>query len=259
MTAVELRLLGGFGLEVDGRRIEMTPAAQRLLAFVALTPRGAERSYTAFQLWPGNDEERAKANLRSTLWRLSKAPVDLIVATKTHLRLCPWVWVDVRHGLAELAAAGTDAIVAAALPFQALDSDLLPDWYDDWLTIERERLRQLRLGSLEDAARSATVAGRYGQAVQLALASVSIDPLRESGHRLAIEAHLANGNRFDAHRQYETYARLLQARAGAVPSGHLTRLVDGAAEPAVTVAAAVATAAGHGVAATVRPLVVNAA
>ncbi len=232
MTAVELRLLGGFGLEVDGRRIEMTPAAQRLLAFVALTPRGAERSYTAYQLWPEQSEERAKANLRSTLWRLSKAPADLIAATKTHLRLCPWVWVDVRHGLAELAAAGSDAIVAAALPFQALDSDLLPDWYDDWLMIERERLRQLRLGSLEDAARAATAAGRHGQAVQLALATVSIDPLRESGHRLAIEAHLANGNRFDARRQYETYTRLLRTQAGAAPSAQLTRLVDAFTEPA---------------------------
>lgn len=238
MTAVELRLLGGFGLEVDGQRIEMTPAAQRLLAFVALTPRGAERSYTAFQLWPEQSEERAKANLRSTLWRLSKAPADLIVATKTHLRLCPWVWVDVRHGLAELAAAGNDAIVAAALPFQALDSDLLPDWYDDWLMIERERLRQLRLGSLEDAARAATAAGRFGQAVQLALATVSIDPLRESGHRLVIEAHLANGNRFDARRQYDTYLRLLRTQLGAAPSPQLTRLVESFAEPAALATAA---------------------
>lgn len=239
MTAVELRLLGGFGLEVDGQRIEMTPAAQRLLAFVALTPRGAERSYTAFQLWPEQSEERAKANLRSTLWRLSKAPADLIVATKTHLRLCPWVWVDVRHGLAELAAAGSDAIVAASLPFQALDSDLLPDWYDDWLMIERERLRQLRLGSLEDAARASTAAGRFSQAVQLALATVSIDPLRESGHRLVIEAHLANGNRFDARRQYDTYTRLLRTQLGAAPSPQLARLVESVAEP--TALAAVTT------------------
>jgi len=238
MTAVELRLLGGFGLEVDGRRVEMTPAAQRLLAFVALTPRGVDRSYTAFQLWPEQSEERAKANLRSTLWRLSKAPADLIAATKTHLRLCPWVWVDVRHGLADLAAAGADAFVAAALPYQALDSDLLPDWYDDWLMIERERLRQLRLGSLEEAARAATAAGRFARAVQLALATVSIDPLRESGHRLAIEAHLANGNRFDAHRQYDTYARLLRNQVGATPSSQLTRLVESFAGPAALVSVA---------------------
>jgi DNA-binding SARP family transcriptional activator len=225
-TAVELRLLGGFGLEVDGRTIDMTPAAQRLLAFVALTPRGAERSFTAFQLWPEQSEERAKANLRSALWRLSKAPVELIVATKSHLRLTPWVWVDVRHGLAELVAGGIDALAAAALPFQALDSDLLPDWYDDWLTIERERLRQLRLASLEAAARAAIDAGSYGPAVQLGLATVAAEPLRESGHRLVVEAHLANGNRFEARRQYEIYARLVRCELGAEPGWQFVRLAE---------------------------------
>jgi DNA-binding SARP family transcriptional activator len=226
MTAVQLRLLGGFGLEVDGTAIDMTPATQRLLAFVAFTPRGAERSYTAFQLWPDQNEERAKANLRSALWRLSKVPAELILATKTHLRLDPSVWVDVRHGLADLARGGLDTIVAATLPFQALDSDLLPDWYDDWLTIERERLRQLRLASLEEAARIAIDQGRHGHAVQLALAAVAIDPLRESGHRLAIEAHLANGNRLEAHRQYETCRQLLAHGVGCSPSSQLTTLLD---------------------------------
>ena len=27
--------------------------------------------------------------------------------------------------------------------------DLLPDWYDDWLVLERERLRELRVRALE--------------------------------------------------------------------------------------------------------------
>jgi DNA-binding SARP family transcriptional activator len=229
MAAVQLRLLGGFGLEVDGTSVDMTPAAQRLLAFVALTPRGAERSYTAFQLWPEHHEERAKANLRSALWRLSKVPADLVMATKMHLRLHPSVWVDVRHGLGELAQGGLDAIVAAVLPFQALDSDLLPDWYDDWLSIERERLRQLRLASLEEAARLAIERGRFGHAVQLALATVAVDPLRESGHRLTIEAHLANGNRLEARRQYESCRRLLADGVGCPPSWQLTALMEQAA------------------------------
>lgn len=226
MAAVELRLLGGFGLRVEGRAVDMTPAAQRLLAFVALTSRGADRSYTAFQLWPDHDEERAKANLRSTLWRLSKVPATLLTATKTHIRLGPDVWVDVRHGLAEMASAGLDTVVAAALPFQALDFDLLPDWYDDWLTIERERMRQFRLATLEEGARRALHQDRIGQAVQLALAAVAVDPLRESGHRLAIEAHLANGNRAEAQRHYAWYRQLLERQIGGSPSWQLTALVD---------------------------------
>jgi DNA-binding SARP family transcriptional activator len=225
-SPVELRLLGGFGLTIGGESLEMTPAAQRLLAFIALTPRGAERSYTAFQLWPEHEERRAKANLRSALWRLGKAPADLITASKTRLRLAPEVWVDVRDGIGQLASGGLDSIIEAALPFHALDSDLLPDWYDDWLMIERERLRQFRLCSLEEGARLAMGQGNLGQAVQLALAAVSIDPLRESGHRLVIQAHLANGNRSDAARQLGCYRSLLRSQLGCEPSDSVLAMVQ---------------------------------
>lgn len=229
-SAVELRLLGGFGLAFGKTAIEITPAAQRLLAFVALTPRGADRAFTAFQLWPQHTEERAKANLRSALWRLGKAPTELVVATKSHLRLADGVWVDVRDGVADLASAGMESILDSALPFGALDSDLLPDWYDDWILIERERLRQFQLGSLEEGARLALARGRYGSAIQLALAAVSADPLRESGHRLTIEAHLANGNRFDAIRQFETYRTLLSSKLGCEPTPALTQLIESAVD-----------------------------
>ncbi len=217
-TTIELRLLGGFGLTIDGVGVEITPSAQRLLAFIALTPRGAERCFTAFQLWPEHDEHRAKANLRSALWRLGKASPDLIEATKSRLRLAEAVWVDVRHGIVDLQVAAGDSIAACTLPFQELDSDLLPDWYDDWLTVERERLRQFRLGSLEEGASAALERGRPGQAIQLALAALSIDPLRESAHRLVAAAHIENGNLADARRQYELFGDLAGAELGCGPS-----------------------------------------
>lgn len=229
-SKIELRLLGGFGLTVAGAAIDITPSAQRLLAFVALTPRGAERCYTAFQLWPEHDERRAKANLRSALWRLGKASPDLIVATKSRLRLADPVWVDVRHGIADLSVAAGDSIAACTLPFQELDSDLLPDWYDDWLTVERERLRQFRLGSLEEGATAALDRGRPAQAIQLALAALSIDPLRESAHRLVASAHIQNGNLADARHQYQLFAAIASAQIGCRPSEAFTALVDGATD-----------------------------
>ena len=53
--------------------VDVTPSAQRLLAFIALSPRGVDRAFLAFQLWPEHSEQRAKANLRSALWRLGNA------------------------------------------------------------------------------------------------------------------------------------------------------------------------------------------
>ena len=222
---VELRLLGGFELRVDGGAVDVTPSAQRLLAFIALSPRGVDRAFLAFQLWPEHSEQRAKANLRSALWRLGKVPAELITATKSQLRLASSVWVDARDGITELVAGGVASLAAAALPFHALDSDLLPDWYDEWLTIERERLRQLRLGSLEEAARQARAEGRPDVAIQLGLAAVAIEPLRESGHQLVIEIHLAQGNRADAVRQFRHYQALLHSTLGCEPGPVLVDLM----------------------------------
>lgn len=225
MNGVRLRLLSGFQLCVAGQPVELQPAMQRLLALVALAPRGVGREYAAFQLWPDTNEERAKANLRSTLWRLNKLPVQLLVVTKPRLLLGADVWVDTRHGLEELATGAEDDVLDTVLPFQALDCQLLPDWYDEWLVVERERLRQLRLRLLEERAQEALTAGHTAEAIQAALAAVSIDPLRESSQRLVIEAHLAEGNTLEAIRQFEHYRNAVTAYPGLTPSPSLASLI----------------------------------
>ena len=81
-------------------------------------------------------------------------------------------------------------------------ADLLPSWYDDWVIVERERLRQIRVHALEELSRRLAAGHRYGDAIDAALAAIAADPLRESAHRRLIEAHLAEGNVSEAIRQY---------------------------------------------------------
>ena len=99
-----------------------------------------------------------------------------------------------------------------------LRGDLLPDWYDDWLLVEKERYRQLRLHALEALCRAYTRHGTYGRAIDAGLAAVAGEPLRESAHRCLIETHIAEGNRCEARRQYETYCTLLWEQIGERPS-----------------------------------------
>jgi DNA-binding SARP family transcriptional activator len=199
----ELRLLGGFELRVDGQPVELPPGVERLIAFVALTPRGLNRDFAAFQLWPDKTEARARANLRSTLWRLNRLGAEIISVTTSRLRLSSEVWLDLQNLINEL----EDPQRAASLPFGTLLPDLLPDWYDDWLTVERERFRQLSLAALEERARVAFQAGDTGSAIQFALASIAIDGTRMSAHHLVVEAHLAEGNEWEAARERCRYAR----------------------------------------------------
>jgi DNA-binding SARP family transcriptional activator len=111
------------------------------------------------------------------------------------------------------------------LPDDALRGDLLPGWYDDWVLLERERLRQLRMHALEAVARRLGEAGRYGDALQAAYAAMRAEPLRESAHRIVIRLHLAEGNVCEARRAYEQFRVLLADELGVQPSEQMARLV----------------------------------
>lgn len=65
--------------------------------------------------------------------------------------------------------------------------ELLPDWYDDWVIVERERLRQLCLNALERIGASLRRGGDVALTIDSALAAVQSEPLRESAYRALIE------------------------------------------------------------------------
>lgn len=198
---VEIRLLGGFELCVDGCIIDVQPGMRRLAAFVALAPRGVDRMFAAFQLWPNSSERRAQANLRSALWRLRKVDAEVVHATTSRLRLEDSVWLDTRDGLSNASE--------RLLPYHLLEPDLLPDWYDDWLMVERERHRQLQLRQLEQRAQSALDSGDPSNAVQWSLAALAVDGRRDSAHRILVDAHRAEGNLHEVDRETARYERCL--------------------------------------------------
>jgi DNA-binding SARP family transcriptional activator len=225
--ARRLSLLGGFELRCAGHDVAVSRSGQRLLALLALQARPLERLWVAGTLWLDATEERAGASLRSALWRLPQpGGVAVVEASPTHLRLARDLDVDVH----ELAARARGLESPAGLPGpdvdpSALARDLLPDWYEDWVVLERERFRQLRLHALEALCRRLTQAGRFGAAVQAGLAAVAGEPLRESAHRTLIQAHLAEGNPGEAVRQYHLYRRLLAGELAIEPSAAIRELV----------------------------------
>ncbi|HZC53880.1 MAG TPA: bacterial transcriptional activator domain-containing protein [Mycobacterium sp.] len=103
--------------------------------------------------------------------------------------------------------------------------DLLPGWYDDWVVIEQERLRQLKLHGLEASARRLAADGRYGEALELAFEAVRLEPLRESAHRAVIDALLAEGNVSDALGHYRRFCAQLAAELGVAPSARLVAVM----------------------------------
>jgi DNA-binding SARP family transcriptional activator len=225
----KLCLLQGFELRIGSRMVALTPASQRLVAFVALHERPVRRNYVSGTLWPNTREERASANLRSALWRVPTINGEpLILASTTHLQLRPELDVDFRRAL----SCGEHVLRGASLGdlAQSLDvfcDDLLPDWYEDWVILERERYRQLRLHTLDLACQLLIDAELYSDALQLALKTVAAEPLRESAHRNLVRIHLAEGNIAEAVHQYRRYARTLRMELGARPSEAMHALFAG--------------------------------
>jgi DNA-binding SARP family transcriptional activator len=219
-----LDLLGGFELRLDGQVVPVTIGSQRLVAFLAFHDRLLPRSYVAGTLWPEVPTGRANANLRAGLWRLPSTCRRLVELSACHLRLTPSVTVDfpaavaLAHRLLERSRDCTEDDLSSAARVMLLD-DLLPTWYEeDWVLVERERFRQLRLHALERMCERLTAAGRYGEAIDAGLAAVCAEPLRESAHRVLIKAHIAEGNQVEAGRQYEMIRHLLLDELGVEPS-----------------------------------------
>jgi DNA-binding SARP family transcriptional activator len=241
IPTIRLGLLRGFNLRVDADPVPLIWSAQRLVAFLALQDRPLGRSYVAEVLWPETTTIRANANLRSALWRTQRSCRPLITASPQHLAIAPGVRVDVRAavvGAQRLLGDLTPGTEELGPDLRAdLSADLLPEWDgDDWVVVERERYLQLRLHALEAMCVRLTKEGRYGEAVEAGLAAVRAEPLRESAHHTLIRVHLAEGNRWEAVRQYERCRRLLLDELGLEPSDALRDLLPAPGRQAVRVA-----------------------
>ena len=234
-THSTLQLLGGFHLLVDGQRIHLPRAEQRLLACVALAERPTTRSRLAGRLWPDTAEPRAMARLRTALWRLRQPGRLLLDGSSDEVGLEQTVAVDVQD-LTGLARRFLDA------PLEANDDrlteltdagELLPEWDDDWVTPHRERFRQIRLHALELIGVRLAEEGRYGRAVEVSLAVVADDPLRESAQRVLIRICLAEGNVHEAVARYRAYREIMREELGLEPSPQMEALIDelGVARP----------------------------
>src|SRR3972149_10992668 len=73
MSGLEIRLLGGFELVREGRRLEQWPlrAARSLFAYLVLNrERPHTRDLLAGTFWPEFDESRARRRLSQALWQI---------------------------------------------------------------------------------------------------------------------------------------------------------------------------------------------
>ena len=229
-TPVRLGLLEGFRLSVDSEVLTLPMNSQRLVSFLALQDRPLLRTFVSGSLWSESTDQHARGSLRSALTRLRHPKYSLVELTSEHIELSPLVTVDYREGEAlarRVLDPSQELDDVAGVSDEALTADLLPDWTEDWVLIEREAYHQLRLRALEALCRRLTAKRSFGQAVQAGIAAVAGEPLRESARRALIAAHIAEGNAVAALREYDAFRQLLFAELGREPSTEMRALVKG--------------------------------
>jgi DNA-binding SARP family transcriptional activator len=236
-----IQLLGGFELRGPDGHVEVPPGVQRLLAFIALQGGAVTRARAARELWPEVPSDQASANLRSMLWRARRLG-PLVSPGASTLRLGPGVEADVGRLTARLAAKpsgprgmrgepnGDDGRepdeVEGTLSGGGFNLELLPDWHDDWVMVERERLRHLELQVLDDEVAALVGCGRVTEALDAVLRAIRLEPLRESSHQALIRIFVQSGNRSAALTHYHGLVELLRDELDLGPDPVTTALVQ---------------------------------
>jgi DNA-binding SARP family transcriptional activator len=225
---LRIELLGGFAVHIAGEGPRQLPArkARALLARLAL-PAGrphSRESLTAL-LWGDNPEELARQAFRQTLSRLRRGlggpAIAALLDRPDTVALDPGsVWVDAAEF--ERAASGDEptALLRAAALYRGdlLDGlDVDEPGFDEWRTVERERLRELALEALAKLLSHHMRADNLEPAVQTALHLLALDPLQEAVHRALMRLYARQGRRATAFRQYQECVQSLQRELGAEP------------------------------------------
>jgi DNA-binding SARP family transcriptional activator len=229
---MRLFLFNGFVLHANAQYVNLPPQGQRLIAFVALR-RIVRRDEVRFTLWPDIPDDRAGARLRTILWRLRKPGRGVLKTGNGQLSLAENIDVDVMNWLALALQVIDQPSSVATMNLASLRQcgDLLPGWYDDWVLLERERVRQLQLHVLEIVADELIGLGRPAAALDFATRALQMEELRESAHRLVIRVHLVEGNVGEARRQFERCRQILHKELGIHPSEQLRDLIAGQYSP----------------------------
>jgi WD40 repeat protein/class 3 adenylate cyclase len=230
---LQIRLLGQFDIRLDGKRV-MIPsrAGQSLLAYLALTagtPHRREKLAGIF--WPDTTDENARKNLRQELWRIRKAVSaqqstegDYLLAdefTLTFNREAGY-WLDVSQ--MQRPDLDLQSLIANLSLYQG---ELLPGFYDEWITLERERIQTIFDARMDQLLEGLITAERWIAVQEWGERWLTLSSAREPAYRALM---LASGVRGDMTKVASLYQRCtdeLQEYLGVEPSAETRALYDG--------------------------------
>lgn len=241
MSRLSFRLLGPVEFALDDVPVQNQLSAKEkaLLVYLLLQPRRPfRRDVLAGLLWPEHDQSASRGNLRHALYNLrcalempeAAAPLFLSAGETLQCNSRSDYWLDVDR-FTELAGpqeASFDHLEDALRLYRGdLADDLWVDdspEFEDWLSLQRERLRRLALSACSRLTDSLAAAGDLAGACESARRQLEKEPWQEETHRQLMRLLARCGQRAAALAQYETCRRLLRQELDVTPESETTAL-----------------------------------
>ena len=225
--ALTIRLLGPFEASGrDGTALQVPKKAQALLCYLIVNrDRIILRDEAATLLWSNTSSVQARQSLRQCLSALKKVfPPEASLHLKSDRQA---IKLSCHHFDIDLVmfqcAAGSNDPEELALADAAYREDLLlglnldDEPFDDWLTLERQRLRLARIGAIDRLARLRAQNDDLPAAIDLAGRLLTLDRYREESLRLLMELLASSDQRGLAVVEYARTERLLRDDLGILP------------------------------------------
>ena len=230
---LQIRLLGQFDVRADGKRVTIpSRAAQSLFAYLALSAgKTHRREKLAGIFWPETSDEHGRKSLRQELWRIRKAipaPRDIgsdyLISDEFTVgfdREADY-WLD------------AEEVQKPELDLQALISnvshyhgELLPGFYEEWILLERDRIRSVFDARMEQLTDQLVAAQRWSAVQEQSERWLSLGNVPEAAYRALMLSYGARGNIAQVSSVYRRCVADLHEQFDVEPSAETQALYEG--------------------------------
>ena len=236
---VAIRLLGRFSVHCGDQEllVHSSTRAKEILCYLAVNRRGpVSREALTEVVFHDCPTEKSRKGMRQALWQLradlssksSTACADRILSVEqgwVQFITDDRVWLDVADfermtarrmsKQSRLLEFGDTALLVQAIDLYR--GEFLEGWFQEWCLEERERLRQVYLGTLDALVAHCESGGDIKAGIAYAALALRSDSARECTHRSLMRLYCLLGDRASALRQYERCCLMLRQELGIGP------------------------------------------
>jgi DNA-binding SARP family transcriptional activator len=228
MQLLDIHLLGDFSITLGDQLLSdlNSPRVQSLLAYLLLHRQAPQpRRLISFLFWPDSDETQARTNLRKLIYDLKHTLPD----AERYLNLDGSEIQWYPQGPYTLDVAEFENILSKGhsisdlkLAIDLYRGDLLPNFYDDWILTERQRLQEMLLDSLNKLISMFEEKRDFKSAINYTHRLLHHLPLQEEVYRRLMILYNLNGDRAGVLRTFHACSTNLKRELDIDPS-ELTR------------------------------------